>query len=432
VNGIVERTGGDDPGTTPARPLRQLLAGEVHLLPWLLRFRVAIILALGVLFRVAQYLADRGLWLDEQSLALNINGKTLADLFGTLEGTQLAPPAFLVIEWLAVRVLGNSPFSLRLFPLICAIASLYLFSRVSVRVLRAEAVLIAVGLFVLADDLIYYASEFKQYSTDVAVTLACDLLALRIASGEATRSRLTWFAAIGAVGVWFSHPAAFVLAGVGTVLITLALLRGQHTRARGLSLVSLVWLVSFAGAHTVSRRHLGGSRALWKFWDFAFPPWPPASAGEVAWPVRRMAFFFANPVNFDTPMGAKGSALLALALFLAGCVSLCNRGRRDVLAMLTAPIVVTMAAAYLRLYPFHGRLVLFLVPSSLLLIAEGVARVLEAAGSRPFLRGAVLAFVFVLPVLYALGHLADPRDNDRHTAHGDRRPASLEPAHFPF
>lgn len=404
----------------------------MHLWPWLLRFRVAIVLALGVLFRVAQYRANRGLWLDELSLALNFQGKTLADLFGALEGTQLAPPGFLVAEWLAVRVLGNSPLSFRLFPLLCAIAALFLFSPVTVRALRPDAVLIAVGLFVLADDLIYYASEFKQYSTDVAAALACDLLALRIASGEATLSRLAWFAAIGAVVVWFSHPAAFVLAGLGTVLITLALLRGQHARARDLSLVSLVWLVSFAGAYAISRRHLGGSRALWQFWDFAFPPWPPSSAWEAAWPVQRMAFFFANPLNFDTPMGAKASALLALVLFLAGCVSLWNRGRRGVLAMLVAPIVVTMAVAYLRLYPFHGRLVLFLVPSFLLLIAEGMARVLEIAGRRPLVRGAFLAFVFALPVLYALGHLAEPRENYRHNDYGDRRPDSLDPAHFPF
>src|SRR5262249_11934161 len=151
--------------------------------------------------------------------AENIVTKTFMGLFGPLSGAQLAPPGFLVTEWGFVHLLGDRPLVLKVFPLLSGIASLFLFFRVARRCLRPDAVWIAMALFAVSDALIYFASEVKQYSTDVAVALLCSLLALDLVSRPATLPRLARFAAVGAVAVWFSHPAAFVLAGLGLVLI---------------------------------------------------------------------------------------------------------------------------------------------------------------------------------------------------------------------
>ena len=107
-----------------------LLRREVHFGPVLAaisRRRIEVILGLGVLFRVVQYLVNRSYWMDEVSLAANITRKHLVDVLGVLSHTQLAPPGFLVVEWVAYRTLGDNPFALRLFPLLCGIASLFLF-----------------------------------------------------------------------------------------------------------------------------------------------------------------------------------------------------------------------------------------------------------------------------------------------------------------
>jgi hypothetical protein len=68
------------------------------------------------------------------------------------------------------------------------------------------------------------------------------------------------------------------------------------------------------------------------------------------------------------------TALLASVLALIGCVSL---GRRwpGGLFIVISPLVLALAASALRQYPFHGRLLLYLVPTYLLLLAEGVAAV---------------------------------------------------------
>src|SRR4051812_3786422 len=199
-----------------------LLRREVDFRPALAaisRRRSEVILGLGVLFRVVQYLANRPYWMDEASLEGNITRERLTDVLGVLSHTQLAPPGFLVVEWAAYRTLGDNPFALRLFPLLCGIASLFLFLGVARHVLRPRSVWIAVALFAVSDDLIYFSSELKQYSTDVAAGLMCTLLGMEMLARPETRGRVGAFGAVGAMVVWFSHPSVFVLAGVGTVLL---------------------------------------------------------------------------------------------------------------------------------------------------------------------------------------------------------------------
>ena len=396
----------------------------------LARHRIAIILALGVVFRVAQYLADRRPWLDETSLAANIEQKTFIGLFGPLAHAQLAPPGFLLIEWVAMRTLGDTCGALRLFPLLCGIASLFLLYRVARCCLRPRDVWIALGLFAVSDDLIFFSSELKQYSTDVAVCLACYLMGTAWASRPATISRTVALAVAGAAAVWFSHPSVFFLAGLGTVLIASAVAARDKKGALLASLVCLLWAASFAAVYAVALNQLGHQRSLWVFWNFAFPPMPPSSLWEATWLIRRLLYLFVNPLNFRTPLGSSLSILAALAFFLTGCVSLCRRDR-TAFWMLTLPGLFALLASCLHMYPFHGRLVLFLLPSLFLLITEGAGWVRETIG-RGVLWAALLATLFLYPSLDSLYHLDEPRDYVGPCPRGDRRPDELDPDWYPF
>ncbi|WP_254053553.1 hypothetical protein [Singulisphaera sp. GP187] len=393
--------------------------------------KIGTILFLGVLARVAQFLANRRNWLDEDSLAQNIVTKHFLELFGPLSGAQLAPPGFLGVEWGLFRLLGDRSIVLKIFPMLCGVASLFLFVRVAQRSLRPNAVAIALGLFAVSDDLIYFASELKQYSTDVAMVLLCDLLALELIASPATRLRLARFTVVGAVVVWFSHPVAFVLAGLGLVLIGAALRAGEWKRSLILAAMSLVWALSFAGVYVISNEQLGHRGTMWEFWAFAFPPRPLTASGGAEWLIRSVLYLFANPIEIPTPLGRTLSALLWFGCFLAGIASFLRRGANQALGMLVAPGLITLIASCLHLYPFHGRLLLFLVPALLLLIAEGVAWVVELAGSRAF-RVVLLGGIFLFPTLQATYHLFEPRERTDFNPRGDRRPANLEPSHFPF
>jgi hypothetical protein len=394
------------------------------------RHRIAVILALGCLFRLAEYLVNRPFWMDEASLAENFRRGSAFRPFGPLANLQLAPPGFLVVEWAVARTFGAGQLALRSFPLLCGLASLFLFLGVARRCLRPRDVWIALALFAVSDDLIYFASELKQYSTDVAAALACTWIGLEAASRPATTGRHGALAAAGAAAVWFSHPSVFVLAGLGIVLTASALAERAGRAALLTGLACLAWAASFAAAYAASLAQLGHGRGMWVFWGFAFPPMPPSNAWEATWLIRRFLYLFVNPLNFETPAGPSLSVVPAVGLFFVGCASLGRRDRR-VLGVLTLPIAFALAASALRLYPFHGRLVLFLVPSLLLIVAEG-AGWLRARIGPGWLGTMVLATLLAFPGLRAVYHLVEPRSRNEFSPYGDRRPAGLDPDWFPF
>ena len=113
------------------------------------------------------------------------------DFHTTLTEYQLAPPGFLVLERMLVRLPGSDVMAARGFPMTCGVASMFLFRAAARRFLLPHAVPIAVGLFALSDWLIYYSSEMKQYSCDLALTLVALLLAAGPASRAATERRMS-------------------------------------------------------------------------------------------------------------------------------------------------------------------------------------------------------------------------------------------------
>jgi len=218
--------------------------------------------------------------------------------------------------------------------------------------------------------------------------------------------------------------------------VYLALARREWRTAALLIPTGLAWVASFAAVHAVSRVHLGPPGAMYLFWNFAFPPRAFSDPGGAVWWARRFLYLFVNPLDFWTPLGSTVSAVPALAFFAVGCVSLWARDRRA-LGIVAAPGLFTALAACLHLYPFHGRLVLFLVPSLLLLIAEGAGRVGGASRGFPVpLRraawGVILVPLLLFPTLRAVYHLETRRPLRDFNTHGDRRPESLAPERFPF
>ena len=135
-------------------------------------------MGLGVFLRVIVYLSDRPFWMDEASLWGNLAGKPILDFSEPLAGDQLAPLGFLIAQRALMSVLGTSRYASRLLPLACGLISLFLFARLARRILPRRPALIALVLFSFSDDLIYYSSELKPYSLDLAIGLAVSLAAV--------------------------------------------------------------------------------------------------------------------------------------------------------------------------------------------------------------------------------------------------------------
>ncbi len=126
---------------------------------------------------------------------------------------------------------------------------------------------------------------------------------------------------------------------------------------------------------------------------------------------------FNAPSGVLTPLGVIASAFLALGLYAVGCALLLRRWKGGVY-LLVAPILFAILASALRQYPFHGRLLLFLVPSVHLLVSEGAAAVTRRGGVwLAVLLGAFLLFQPTYDVLW--NRLVAKRFHTKYDSHGD-------------
>ena len=130
------------------------------------------IIGFGILVRLVQYVFNRSLWNDEAALALNIINRSYLELLQPLDYNQGAPIGFLMVEKLAVQVFGNNEYALRLFPFLAAIASLFVFYKLAKKCLQSrQAAIIALTLFSTVHIWLQFATETKQYSSDVAIAV---------------------------------------------------------------------------------------------------------------------------------------------------------------------------------------------------------------------------------------------------------------------
>jgi uncharacterized membrane protein len=341
---------------------------------------ISILIILAAALRLRQYLANRSLWLDEAKLSLNIIHCNFAQLWQPLDYHQGAPNGFLEIEKWAITTFGTSEYALRLFPLLAGIASIFLFYLLAKRVVKGEALPLALALFAISPALIYYASEAKQYSSDVAIAL----LLLYLAVTE----RVILLGIVGAIAIWFSHPAVFVMGGVSGVLLL------KHSRDWKILVACTVWVSSFLICYFVLLRTLSRDAFLMAYGQQNFMPLPP----NPKW--FEDSFFDL----FSSSAALRFAGLSAFA-FLCGCVSLWVRNKETQLLLLS-PLVPTFLASAVHEYPFGGRLTLFLIPVMLLLMAEGAETIRIVAGNRFGL--ILLALLLIDPGLYALHKFVSP------------------------
>jgi hypothetical protein len=364
---------------------------------WTSQLFAYVMVAAGVVLRIAQFRFDRALWYDEAALALNFADKTFAGLvLNPLANDQAAPPGFLVLEKLAYSLLGNNEPALRLVSLIAGIASMVLFYLLAKRLLRPQVLPLALLLFAASNGLIYYSAMVKQYSGDVAIALLLMLMThhLLTASEEPRspswlRRRFLLLGIVGVVAIWFSHPAVFVLAGMGTCLFIFYFIRQNRVALLRLGTPMAMWGVSFAILYFVSLRPASGNTYLQDYWRNHYFPLIPTSLSQVDRLFDTLIILFRTLMPFAVAYSAA-----MLASFLGAVYFFVER--RLTFAFLVLPVTFTVLASSFHFYPLGERLILFLLPIALMLIAEGMEEIVAKAGRNlAIIRVAVLGFFLV-------------------------------------
>jgi hypothetical protein len=366
-------------------------------LVWATKLAVPVLLALALALRLTYYLLNPSLSVDEASLALNLMHRSYSGLFNRLDFNQEAPPAFLLLQKLAVDAFGPSPYGLRLLPFLAGAAACLLVYPLAKHTAGRPAAIVALALFAVSDPLLSYASTNKQYSVDVLVALALYTVAVAVRNRFRNRD-IVLFALMGAVAASLSHPAAFVLAGIWAVLVSENVIVRRWLNAAKLIAVGTAWLGCFAAAYLLTRssveqiQHSTGKSSLK----------PNLAAFQTAGGIIR---YILGIPNFAPGIRA-GITLAAVVLCIVGIASLIQT-QPGLAALLLAPAPFVLVAVGLGLYPNFPRMFLFALPTLLLLIASGTRLVLSR--QRPRIVGAAaslaLVAIFGITALQTLRHL---------------------------
>ncbi len=369
--------------------------------------------SLGVVLRIARYAMDYPLWWDEAFVAVNFIRRDYLALLRPLDYGQVCPILFLWAELTVVKLLGFSEWTLRLFPLVCGILSVFLFRYLAGRVVRGVPLLLAMAIFAVAYHPIRHAADVKPYATDLVAALGLMALAFDWWRAPERAGRLWILAATAPIAIALSYPAVFVAGGLVLGLGPTVAKVSRRPVWIAYATFALGTVGVFVGLYLAFTKAQAGATlsSMQAQWGAAFPPLqnPLALAKWLA--TVHTGSMFAYPCG-----GERGASSLTVLLFAVGAVALWTRGRKDVVLCCLAPFGLALVAAAIKRYPYGGvahgspaRVMQYLAPSICLLAGAGSATLLGYLRSPRVRARALTCGLFLLAAIGVLPLVAEAR-----------------------
>src|SRR6266487_1320304 len=356
-----------------------------------LLFQIAIVAisAFGIILRASKYLPG---WLmrgDELAVTLNLINRSAIDLITKpLDYEQAAPFGFLLIIKALITIFGHSEYVLRLTAFVAACVSLILMQSLLTKTVERYGNIFALVAFAFGNYLIYYSAELKQYSTDVLLSLVLLLVFYQHLSKETTAKDFLLLAVLGILALCFSYTALFILAGIG---ITLFLhYWGNKQRLLWITLTGMIWAGTFLALYILLLRHQTQDSYLITFWDnlLSFMPMPPWR--DISWfPKALDGLLF-------VVAGLSSSLIFVIPIYALGLWRFLKEKKWQWVLVLTVPIGLNIIVSGFQKYPFHGRLILYLLPLVFIVLGKGIDLLICLSRNRVFANIAFAALIILL------------------------------------
>jgi len=386
---FTERPGVHEPAIEPfeLKPERKRSGFSIEQLLWL-------IVAIGIVPRLSLFLANHSLWLDEAMLALNITHRPLAQLTLPLDWNQAAPVGYLFLVKLSEMTFGNSEYAVRLVSIFSGIASLVAFRWLALKSLSKMGAVIAMMLFAVSPSLCDYSAQAKQYESDVLVALILSLYAINLIPKAIKPVTAILWGALGAFAVWFSFPSLFVLGGQGLTAAMTAVRRRDHKSLTLLSIPFGMWLASFSVYYTSLLATSANNKFFNQYWKKDFIPWSLEDC----------------PHWFSNKLVETIHSCFGIAEIIVGVAALCMvvgsfhmlKRRQTEFLIAIAPIMMALLAALVHVYPIKPRLITFVVPGLIILVAAGIERISQGFDRRKLVVATCLTGLFVSSMMYSM------------------------------
>lgn len=366
---------------------------------------IFLILGIGAVLRLCYFFQNRSLWIDEAYLSNSIVSYSLHQLLTEpLLYYQKAPLGFLMMQKLFISIFSPNELTLRLFPLLCSLCSLFVFYAICSYFLKPGYIWLALVIFCLAPPLIFHAAEAKQYSSELLSPLIILYLYAQLQRRGITGKAVLRLGVAGTVLMWFSYTVVFILAATG-ICVFFKIFKQKHTQLYLYYFIMLVlWMTSFAvNFYFSTYKHVESKWTVYWFDYFKyFAPFPPKGIEDLGWYLVRFYRALDYPLGllWNFMPGAEGRlapvlklAIVPATFFFAGLYNFFRR--KTDFALFVFSIALTLIASALKLYPLGDRFWVFLTPVFILLIAEGY-RFFD----QKFI---LLKLRFILPVLLLIG-----------------------------
>lgn len=302
---------------------------------------------------------------------------------GNLDYQQKAPLGLLWIIRALTLAFGNSEMVLRFVPLMSSIAALFLFLPVARYFLKTgPGLLVAIGVIAFSPPLVYHSVEAKQYSTELLATVLLLLLYIKYHTDFRYRSLLIW-GVFGALIVWFSYSSIFILSGIAASISLGLIIKKNYSQFFRSLIPFSFWIISFGISYLFFTTKTADSHWLvvWFNNRDGFMSQDILRAG--VWLVRKSVTMMDYPLGLswlnkpnlyrDNPLllVLARMTVIPITFFFAGLIYGFKK-YTEKLYILTLPILLHIIASAFLLYPFFERLLVYLAPLLILIIAIGL------------------------------------------------------------
>ncbi|MEL6143469.1 MAG: hypothetical protein AAFU67_17855, partial [Bacteroidota bacterium] len=350
-----------------------------------------VILGTGITLWVINLLANRGLFLDEANLALNLGERNWDGFFQPLDYQQYCPPLFLVLTKQLVVFFSYKETILRLPAFFGGLIALYGLWLAGRSLQLGYWVWLSIALLFTNTLVLHYVTEFKPYGLDMGLAV----LILARASQKIRPS--IWWLLIGCLYCWLSLPAVFLLAAIGTY----AILNSKWWSREQIYwlLISLGWAASFLLYYVLILRTDSVKPGLISYHSAYFFPLRWFEWQELERGFHLIIKYFSNIAGYTTL-----ATVMGLVMCIIGVLSFERRKDRR-WWLLLFPLILAFLVSSFRLYSLIPRMMLFSLPGVLLLVAEGAAASFKFISSR---KKKILQVTYILLWLLILGSTSVP------------------------
>ncbi|TDI81608.1 MAG: hypothetical protein E2O83_00725 [Bacteroidetes bacterium] len=355
---------------------------------------------IGIFLAIYQFFYNRSLWLDEAMLSLNIVNSSFLELLEPLNYKQAAPIGFLWAEKFFTWIFGNNDWALRIYPLISFLLSIYIIYRLFFKLSSNKYIsLLAIGLYSIESIFIRYATEVKQYQIDVL--LFSLILYATISTKFYNKRAIFLYTLLTVVSIWISNISILAIIVAGLYLLVKKV---YIDKIYNVFIVFIAWLISFGAYYYYFIYDHPLKPFMMNYWKEHFLPLN--HSGNEALDFLRIHF---QDIYYKWLL-LENFWVAAIWISVLGIVYLVLLKKFKLLYFLLFPILLHLILSAFKLYPFEGRLILYLMPSLLLILFYGLFAILEKVNimlkilsTRKFNRSIQIPLVIlVIPIIFVL------------------------------